>query len=604
MIAISFLEELRRRNVLRVAIAYIVVAWLLLQVSDTLVPALHLPEWFHSGVAFLLIIGFPVAMVFAWAFELTPDGLRRDAGGESGHRSGKADGRKTDFVIIGLLVVALSYIAYDKLISDPQRDAALVDSVEPPAGEPAVIDAPSIAVLAFANMSDDAGNEYFSEGLSEELLNLLVKIPELRVAARTSSFSYKDKDTKADQIALELNVAHVLEGSVRKSGDRVRITAQLIKASDGFHVWSKTFDRTLNDIFAIQDEIAAAIVTELKVNLMGDIPEGRTTDPEVYSLYLQGKYFNRLISEENHEKAIVAFKEAVAIDPNYAPAWVGLQLSYSLSQTGGARTRAESRALAMAAVEKALAIDVNLASAWAGLAYMRRSYERDWHGARAAISRALELEPNNAEVLPAAASIAGTFGNLDESIALFERNVELDPLRQGSLRALARRYVNAGRFEDAMRTFRKVQTLNPGFPNIRRDISQTYLMSGDPERALLELNALPDDTDMLVVKAAIHFRLGNEADAQAAISRLLEEVAPEYPYPMVLTYAYRGENDLAFDWLETAYQQRMISFAYFLGEVWTRSLVTDPRYAEFVEKLGLLEEWKAMPPEYGGPASH
>jgi len=600
----SFLEELRRRNVLRVAIAYVVVAWLLLQVSDTLVPALLLPEWFHSGVAFLLIIGFPVALVFAWAFELTPDGLRKDAGGESGHRSDKTDGRKIDFVIIGLLIVTLGYLGYDKLIQDPQRDVALVESAEPPEDEPAVIDAPSIAVLAFANMSDDAGNEYFSEGLSEELLNLLVKIPELRVAARTSSFSYKDKDTKVDQIGLELNVAHVLEGSVRKSGDRIRITAQLIKASDGFHVWSKTFDRTLEDIFAIQDEIAAAIVSELKVNLLGDFPEGRTTDPEVYSLYLQGHYFNRLIGQENHEKAIVAFKEAVAIDPDYAPAWVGLQLSYALSERGSARTREVSRALAMAAVEKALAIDENLASAWAGLAFMRRSHDWDWHGARVAINRALELEPNNAEVLPAAASIASTFGRLDESIALFERNIELDPLKQASFRAVGRRYTYVGRFEDALRAYRMVQTLNPDYPNIRQSIAFAYLMSGDPERALLEMSALPDTSDLLVLKASIQFKLGNEADAQAAISQLLEEVASEQPYAMLVTYGFRGENDLAFEWLEKAYQRRDYRFAYFLGSLWSRSLVTDPRYAEFVEKLGLLEEWKAMPPEYGGPASH
>ena len=599
----SFFEELKRRNVLRVAFAYVVVAWLLLQVSDTLVPALRLPEWFHSGVAFLLILGFPIALIFAWAFELTPDGLKKDVGGESGNAD--INRRKLNFVIIGLLVVALGYLGYDKLVLDPQRDAALVESTKLAEVEAVAVDVSSIAVLAFANMSDDVGNEYFSEGLSEELLNLLAKIPELRVAARTSSFSYKGKDTKAHQIGLELNVAHVLEGSVRKSGDRIRITAQLIKTSDGFHVWSKTFDRTLEDIFAIQDEIAAAIVSELKVNLLGVMPEGRTTDPEVYSLYLQGHYFNRLNGAENHEKAIVAFKEALAIDPNYAPAWVGLQLSYSLAVRSGRRSKEESWALAMDAVERALAIDESLASAWAALAFLRRTHDWDWQGASVAINRALELEPNNPEVLPAAASIAGTFGRLDESIALFKRNTVLDPLKQDSHRALGSRYLNAGRFEDALHAFRKVQKLNPEYPGIRGDFIRTYLVSGDPERALLELNALPDGSKAFGLRVATHSELGNEAEAQAIMNDLLEMFADDHPRSraslMAELYGFRGENDSAFEWLEKAYQRREYQLAYFLGNWWFRKLVTDPRYAAFVEKLGLLEEWKAMPPEYGGP---
>jgi adenylate cyclase len=599
----SFFEELKRRNVLRVAFAYVVVAWLLLQVSDTLVPALRLPEWFHSGVAFLLILGLPIALIFAWAFELTPDGLKKDVGGESGNAD--INRRKLNFVIIGLLVVALGYLGYDKLVLDPQRDAALVESTKLAEVEVVAVDVPSIAVLAFANMSDDVGNEYFSEGLSEELLNLLAKIPELRVASRTSSFSYKGKDTKAHQIGLELNVAHVLEGSVRKSGDRIRITAQLIKTSDGFHVWSKTFDRTLEDIFAIQDEIAATIVSELKVNLLGAMPEGRTTDPEVYSLYLQGHYFNRLNGAGNYEKAIVAFKEAVAIDPNYAPAWAGLQLSYSLAGRYGLRSEEESRALAMDAVERALAIDESLASAWAGLAFMRRTNDWDWQGARVAINRAMELEPNNSEVLPAAASIAGTFGRLDESIALFKRNTVLDPLKQASHSSLGNRYLNAGRFEDALRAFRKVQKLNPEYPGIRGAFIRTYLVSGDPERALLELNALPDGSRALGLRVATHSELGNEAEAQAIMNDLLEMFADDHPRSraslMAELYGFRGENDLAFEWLEKAYQRREYQLVYFLGNSWFRKLVTDPRYAAFVEKLGLLDEWKAMPPEYGGP---
>jgi len=321
----SLFTELKRRNVLRVAIAYAVVAWLLLQVSDTLVPALRLPEWFHSGVALLLILGFPVALLFAWAFEMTPDGLKKERDIDQSQSIAKVAGRKLDFVIIGLLVVALGYFGYDKFVLDPQRDAVVLESAGQQNADttaefvqidqPAESAQPSIAVLAFVNMSDDSGNEYFSEGLSEELLNLLVKIPELKVAARTSSFSYKDKDVSVAQIGVELNVTHILEGSVRKAGNHVRITAQLIKADDGFHLWSETFDRALDDIFVIQDEIAKAIVAELKVNLFGTMPVVRKTDPEVYSLYLQGNYFGSLRGAENLEKAVVALKQALAIDP-------------------------------------------------------------------------------------------------------------------------------------------------------------------------------------------------------------------------------------------------------------------------------------------------
>jgi len=595
----SFFSELRRRNVFRVGFAYAVVAWLLLQISDTLVPALHLPEWFLSGVALLLTLGFPVSLIFAWAFELTPEGLKKDSNIEPGRSIARVTGRKMDFLIIGLLVIALSYFGYDKFVLDPQRDISLMESAA--STESDSHDVPSIAVLAFVNMSDDSSNEYFSEGLSEELLNLLVKIPELRVAARTSSFSYKGTDAKADQIGLELNVTHLLEGSVRKSGDRIRITAQLIEARSGYHLWSNTFDRTLDDIFAIQDEIAANIVRELKVSLLGDMPVGRTTEPEVYSLYLQGKYLNTLGRPQSYERAIDALKQALDIDPNYAPAWVGIQLSYSLLGGDGKLSWEESQVLSLDAAYKALAIDENLASAWAGLAYLKRNVEWDWSGARAAIDRALELEPNNAEILRVAASLAGTFGRLDDSIALFERSIGLDPLELSSHRALGIRYMNAGRFEDSLQAFRRVQALNPDYRGIPQNINFTYLASGDPERALIELQDSANDEYSNFILVASYSDLGNEAAAQSIINQMLEESSTTLPGTMAAVYAWRGENDLAFEWLEKAYQQRDLRLPYLLVNIFYRNLTTDPRYAIFIEKLGLLEEWQSMPPEYGGP---
>ena len=269
----------------------------------------------------VLVLGFPVALVMAWAYELTPEGLRRESDVEHGQSSAQANASKLDRTIT--IALAVAYFSYDKFVLDPSRDAAMLQNAEsvtqqePETPEPVPLDRPSsIAVLPFVNMSDDAGNEYFSEGLSEELLNLLVRIPELRVAARTSSFSYKGKDTKIAQIGEELGVTHVIEGSVRKSGSQIRITAQLIKADNGFHLWSQTYDRTLDNIFQIQDEIATAVVKELKITLLGAIPERQETDPEVHTLYLQGKYFMNLQNNENLEKAVSAFKQALKLDPD------------------------------------------------------------------------------------------------------------------------------------------------------------------------------------------------------------------------------------------------------------------------------------------------
>jgi tetratricopeptide (TPR) repeat protein len=401
---------------------------------------------------------------------------------------------------------------------------------------------------------------------------------------------------------MELNVTHILEGSVRKAGNRVRITAQLIKADDGFHLWSETFDRTLDDIFVVQDEIAKAVVDELKINLLDTMPEVRKTDPEVYSLYLQGNYFNNLRGEENLEKAFAALEQALTIDPDYAPAWVSINLTHAYQMVYEPRPKEESLALQFEAIQRALAIDENLASAWAALAYQKRSFEWDWQGAKVAINKALQLEPNSVDVIGVAASLAGTFGRLSESTELFEKNIELDPLRLRSLRALGIRYFTVGRIDDAFNVFHRVQALNPDYPSIHGDLAHTYLLNGDPKNALLEVEKTPDRIFYLYDKARILSTLGNEAEAQSIMNELLKTSAYEFPGVMATVFAWRGEADSAFEWLETAYQRHDTTLVYFLGNTLFRNLTTDPRYPVFVEKLGLLEEWKAMPPEYGGPS--
>jgi TolB-like protein/DNA-binding winged helix-turn-helix (wHTH) protein/Tfp pilus assembly protein PilF len=498
-------------------------------------------------------------------------------------------GRKPGFVIVSVLALALAYFAYVTFLLQPESDHSAGDVGK------------SIAVLPFVNMSADSDNEYFSDGLSEELLNLLTRIPELRVAARTSSFSYKAKDANISQIGEELNVSHVLQGSVRKTGNNVRITAQLVRVNNGFQLWSETFDRNLDDIFVIQDEIAKAVVDKLRINLLGAMPERQKTDPDVYALYLQSNYFLNRQGEENIEKAIAALNQALAIDSGYAPAWVSLQLAYGYQIRTTPTRREEFRALQSEAIERALAIDENLASAWAALAYYRKFHDSDWQGSRVAIEEALRLDPNNAGVLGVAASIASTAGQLSEAIELFEKAVLLDPLSLASLTALGRRYLRVGRIDDAFDAFDRVRAINPDYPGLSLLFGRVYMMRGDLENALLETEKSPDEFYYRHQNANFLYTMGKETEAKILINELLETSADDAPGAMATVYAWRGEGSAAFEWLDKAYEQRDAVPSVFLGTIWWRKLTGDPRYSAFVEKIGLLEEWKAMPPEWGGP---
>ena len=595
----SFFSELNRRNVFRVAIVYVVTAWLIAQVAGLAADSFGTPAWVMKMIITMLALGAPVALVMAWAYELTPGGLRRDS--ETATR--QAPTGKLDRTIIIVLLAALAYFAWDKFILDPQRDKALLESVSTQPVENLPQNAgQSIAVLAFVNMSDDSGNEYFSDGLSEELLNLLVKIPELRVAARTSSFSFKGKDVKISQIGKELNVTHVLEGSVRKAGDQIRVTAQLIKADDGFHVWSETFDRNLDDIFAVQDEIAAAVVRGLKVTLLGELPEQRRTDPEVYTLYLQGNYFSKLGGKENAQMAVQVLKQALAIDPEYAPAWSTLYYSIARLESYGGLPLDEGITLAMQALDKALEIDDQLASAWAGLAWMKKTVFWDWQGARAALEKALQLEPNNAIVIGTAASIASTFGEHDKAIELFERNVESDPLSLSALTSLGNRYLAVGRSVEARTLYERVLALNPEYPGTSVQIARTYLFEGRPEEALAKLNGLPDGDIFRQIKAVALFDMGETQKAQMALDDFLESPRKDGPLFVAFLYAWRGENDEAFEWLEMALEQRIPGLSNILMNPVLARLKDDPRLPIFLEKMGLREAWEAMPSEYGGPS--
>ena len=605
----SLFEELKRRNVFRVAIAYLAGGWLLIQIVETILPAFGLGDFGVRITVIVLAVGLIPTLIIAWVFELTPDGLKKESDVERGQSSTPQTRKKLDGAIMLVLALALGYFTFDKFVLDPARDVEIAQTAARAGAEQALQEAlnagssdHSIAVLPFVNMSDDASNEYFSDGLSEELLNLLARIPELRVAARTSSFSYKGKDTIIAQIGAELNVAHVLEGSVRKSDNRIRITAQLIKTRDGFHVWSKTYDRILDDIFVTQDEIAAAVVDALRVTLLGELPEQRQTDPEVYTLYLQGKYFSRLGGRDNAQRAVQSLKQALAIDPEYAPAWSSLRFPYVALVRYGDLPRDEGVALALEALEKALELDDQLVAAWAGLAWLKRTYFWDWQGARMALDKALQIEPNNASTIGSAGSIASTFGEFDKAIELFERNVKSNPLSWTSLNALGQRYRTVGRFDEARAVFERVVALNPEYRGAHLTLASVYLFDGRPEEVLTRLTGLPDSSRLRQIKAAALFDLGETNQAQQALEDFLQSPSPPGPAEIANMYAWRGENDEAFEWLAVALEQRDTALAHILGNSALVKLKDDARFPILLEKIGLRDAWEAMPAEYGGPA--
>ncbi|MCK5364616.1 MAG: hypothetical protein KAR22_16685, partial [Gammaproteobacteria bacterium] len=409
----SFFAELKRRNVLRTGAAYVLAAWLVIQVAETIFPVYGLSDAATRLVITVMAIGLVPVLVISWVFELTPEGLKKEQDVDRSRSITRRSGKKLDLVIIVMLALALVYFAFDKFVLDPQREAELeaqkaaeleeareegrTDALTKSYGEN------SIAVLAFKDMSPDKDQEYLSDGIAEELLNVLAKIPDLRVISRSSAFSYKGKDIKLTQVADELNVAHILEGSVRKAGNRVRITAQLVESRSDTHLWSETYDRTLDDIFAIQDEIAATVVEQLKVTLLGDAPQVRATNPEAYSLMLQARHFSRNVTAEGLEHANVLYEQALAIDPDYAPAWVGLAVNYNNLATNSYMPFDEGFRRAREAANRALAVDPDNPAAYAHLGWIAMWYDRDLAAAAGHYERALSEDPSNIAIIANAA---------------------------------------------------------------------------------------------------------------------------------------------------------------------------------------------------------
>jgi TolB-like protein/Tfp pilus assembly protein PilF len=595
----SVLGELRRRNVIRVGLLYGLASWLILQVADVLVPALALPDWALRFVSLLLLLGFPLVLIFAWAYELTPEGLKKQHEVDRTQSITHETGRKLDYVIGGLAVLAIVVVGLDRFVPRPLQEGRSTINVGNDATAPTTTAASSstlatapdksIAVLPFVNMSSDADNEYFSDGISEELLNLLARLPELRVIGRTSSFQFKGRNEDLRSIGVTLGVANLLEGSVRKSGNKVRITAQLIRAEDGSHLWSETYDRTLEDIFAVQDDIARQVVDALEVSLLGDGSLSvQKQDAEAHNLFLQGRFFAQRQSPVDAERAIAYLKRSLDRDPSYALAWLELANVYVTQGDYGWNPSAERYSLASEAIQKALALNPKLASAHSTQAWIQCG-NWDWAAADESNRIALELEPRNPEVLLRAGYLAVSIGRSEEGLALIRRSLDLDPLRVDGLDYLGYALTSVGRYSEAEAAFRKGVELSPGRGGGHFAIALPQLLQGKADEALREIELETTDSWRLFGLGLAYHTLGRDADSDAALELLKKEYADEMAFRIAEIHAWRGENDLAFAWLDRAYSQRDVILTDIKVSRFMQHLAADPRYRVMLRKINLPE---------------
>jgi TolB-like protein/Tfp pilus assembly protein PilF len=605
----SVWRELKRRNVIRVTLLYAVTGWLLLQVADILFGLLDVPGWSMRLVLGLLLLGLPLVAIFSWVFEMTPEGLKRESQVDRSRSVTPQTGRKIDRLIIAGLITVVIVLLADRMVFMPGSG----DQAQP--GEQASTEAvpgddiqesqggerqKSIAVLPFVNMSGDEENEYFSDGLTEELLNLLAKVDDLRVSSRTSSFAFKGKDTSLPSVAQELNVDNILEGSVRKSGTTVRITAQLIDVETDSHLWSETFDRDLDDIFAIQDEIAQAVVAALKVRLLepggGSLQASRETTTDAYLLYLRARHTYELARDSHDDdlvnRAIEQFRSVLEIDPDYALAYAGLADAYGYQSIRGSLSMQEGYERSREMAEKALAINPDLVEALLAIADIQLEYDWNMEAAEQSYRRALEIRPSDAEGLRTYGYFLVSDGRFQQAIEHYRRALEVDPMQVRAYFGLAMALIFSGRFEDLSELTEKLASHRDEqfMKRWNRNIELSTLRHKGLYAELIEvLPENPESLGDLQDAAVAYYHTGNEQRAREYLDQMIEianERSDDFSV-VAAVFAQMNQPDLAIEYLEKAMQAREVNFAFIRVDPDLLPLHEDPRFIRLLDRAGL-----------------
>jgi len=583
----GFIEELKRRNVAKVALVYIIAGWLTMQVVDVMFPALQLPEWLVSAVAAFVIIGFPFAIIFAWAFEMTPEGIKREKDVDRSESIAPQTGQKLNHTALIILAIAVGFLLIDKFV--------LQSSDERTGQETVVTEVkPSIAVLPFVNMSDDQENEYFSDGLSEELLNLLAKIPQLHVAGRTSSFKFKGTNEDLRIIGEALNVANVLEGSVRKSGTRLRITAQLIDTENGYHLWSENYDRELTDIFAIQDEIASHVVEALRAHLLGaevSVADQGTVNVEAYNQFLRGNYFLDNTSADNLAKAREAYEEAIRLDPDFARAYAGLTVALQQTFSGWASSSGGSFIDNFEQIhevaDKAVELDPDNPTSLIAQTVVAVLIDWDLPASRSLTAKAVDNSPNHLEALGWHGSTLLFLNEYDLAEEVLLKALEIDPLSLATMRTLGDLHMVRGRCDLAIETYQRALSLAPETGRIHGRIARCRLFQGDLAAAK-EFNAKEPvlwvrETNELIFRG----RESRGEEWRAAVAAYEQRYGYGNSYQMAEIYADSGDLDKTFEWLEHTARVKDPGGPWALIMPFFDKVKDDPRWREYEAKFGL-----------------
>ena len=576
----SFFRELKRRNVYKVAIAYAAVAWLSIQLASILFPTFDAASWVMKVFVAVVALGFPLALIFAWAFEMTPEGLKRTEDVAPNESATRGSGRKLDFAIIAVLALAIAILLFDRFRSHPQaRGAKSRDK--------------SIAVLPFENLSSDPENAYFATGVQDEILTRLSRIGDLKVISRTSTQKYRSAPENLREIAQQLGVAHVLEGSVQRAGDQVRITVQLINALSDAHIWADSYDRSLSDIFKVQSEIAKSVADSLQAKLTGSerqaIAARPTENTGAYQLYLKGRFFWNKRTGDDLRKALDYFNQAVAADPNYALAYAGIADAYNLLPTYSAETPQECYPQAEAAARKALELDPTLAEARTALAAALVA-RFDFAAAEQEFKRAIELNPNYATAHQwYSDSVLAPNERFQEAFVSIKRALELDPLSPIINAEYGGALNSIGRSDEALQQFRKTIELEPRFPLAHAFLGDALLARGNHAAAIAAYQKsfeLGGGAIALGALANAYGVAGQKDEALKIIAELHERRKREYvaAYCFALAHVGIGEKDEAIRWLEQGYADGAATDMLFLRmDPLLRPLRDEPRFKKLVD---------------------